>query len=382
MSPKKPAATKKHKAPAHRAQRGRAEPATRGPVSTPEPEVPATPESAPEPEATFTVNPESAPAFTVNEPSAPAADAFTLNPSPSPGGWTMVPATRKASTRRTAPDSAPTPTATGAEAWTANPAAAAWEISKPMGAWTERGLPWAATIGWVVLVVGLFLPAYMYSWAVDNGADFEPFGIKGTYIAIAVILIGLGVGLAFTFLPAVRSVSWSATVPPQWVRVRLSELQRNQRIALVLTLVGVGLTAMGMMFAAWIHIQHLRADEGATEFTMAGSNLSFSTWAGIGYMVAVIGVVLDLVFYFRMGAYRETMWAARTALERAGVATPMGAGATFSGDVAAGVAGPQVQALMRRIDGLLANLPEDVVADFSKTPEADTYLRILGDKGR
>lgn len=245
----------------------------------------------------------------------------------------------------------------------------------PMG-WSTRGIWWLSTLGWALFVVGLWLPTYFYDWSRTQGADYAPYGIKGIYLAYLALLAGLALAVVFLFVPTQRPASWTASAPSEWIEQRLQMIGSKVRIYWSLSLVGLALMVIGLVFSAYVSLTWLNHPD-APDFTLAGTAVSFETWRAMAWALVGVGMVVALACYFRIGGYREATFAARVASTRAPGGQTYVSGAPMV-STPVGVNAPQIEALMRRIDGMLANLPEEVVGEFSKSPEADTYLKILG----
>lgn len=301
----------------------------------------------------------------VVSPSSSVADATPT------AGWAIVPS-----------PPAPTPEATStvttpAPAWsqviTTEGTAAAQ--STAASSWTTRGLPWLSALGWALFVLGLALPAYTYQWSADHeGATYALSGISGLYLAAALLVVGLALGIVFSFVPRAVPTPWSPNVTTEWLQAQMARLQQRSKLFRILTYVGLGLMVVGFTFASYVF--NRKVQFGGDTFNLATLTFDYATWAGIGFALAGAGLVLGLVFHFRIAGYREAARAAQAAAERVPETSTTGPTEALPG----GIHPDQVQSLMRRIDAMLANLPDEVVTEFSKSPEAETYLKILSGK--
>jgi len=136
--------------------------------------------------------------------------------------------------------------------------------------------------------------------------------------------------------------------------------------------VGMALTMLGLVWMVyWLRLSYLEETERRS--TLGGSDMA--TYF-IGVPLIVVGLFVLFFFLGRLGAARRTRNAAVLLMMRMqqGESGSPGPSAAFS----TGVSEQDVQDLMRRLDGLMAQLPDASVTEFSKTKEADTYLKLLG----
>lgn len=325
-------------------------------VSPPEP---APPEPAPAP------MPEPKPIFAPAAPPPPPWKPVELAPPLAP-----EPAAVLAPAAPGPPTPTPAPPTVAAPHWAREPAATA-----DLDEWIRRGTlrrgnPVAAAVGWIVGVAGLFLLAYTYYFGYTNGTAFAPAGVRGDYLAAAVLVIGLGVSILFSFLPARRAAGLGPDAQSPEIEAALRRSAHQVQAAQIVVAVGLSLAALGAVWIAyWLRLAE--ADGALRQSSIAG--VAFPTHF-LGSPFVVVGLVLACFGWGRVGAARRGLNQAVVALLRAlggGPSRPPSA-------LPSGVTEEDVRKLMRRVDGLMAQLPDAAVTDFSKTPEADTYLKLLG----
>lgn len=292
---------------------------------------------------------------------------------PSEPTWQVAPEPTYSSAAEEVLVAAPFPTESAEPVQTEAPALAAATI-----VWEVRGLAWVATAGWALFFVALYLPTYMYAWALDNGTDYRVAGVNGTYLAALVALLGLALGIVFTFQPR-RASPWSPSVPSDWITQRAAALRARARILTVATIAGLAIAALGLLLAAYAGLLQIRAGAGEPVVLLGYSNAG-SAWTGYGLGTAGLGLVVAAISYARCRAARETILAALVLASRPAHASGAGGGVPDDLALPPGTTRAHVEALMHRIDGLLATLPDEIVTEFSKSPEADTYLKLLSGK--
>ncbi|MFO1535233.1 MAG: hypothetical protein ABR586_06165, partial [Thermoplasmatota archaeon] len=204
----------------------------------------------------------------------------------------------------------------------------------------------------------------------QNGDLFRPAGIRGDLIGGVLVFVGLVLGVLFLFQPRRRP----ADLPVDPGSNELTEALRyeNGQVLLAQILVGVGLAFL-IIDALWT-LYWLRNDyltDSSRESSLGG--LSLPTYLALAPL-ALIGSVIVFFFLGKLGASRRARNPALVAVMRRGSAADPAA----KGALGSGVTEPEVQALMKRLDGLMAQLPDSAVTEFSKSPEADTYLKLLG----
>jgi hypothetical protein len=272
-----------------------------------------------------------------------------------------------------------------------NPPEAALAVP-PSGLTDERlpGLPWLANLGWGAAGFGLLLVAYSYSWAVANWPNnFEPLGVSGAIAGMILTFLGIMLGLVFSFVPTRTTSTVLAEVAPP-ATDPVGDAQRHWRTNRILSRVGAGVFLFGALLIAWVYRTNVIADEGVDTYSLAGLDLAWNTWAAVAGAIAVGGFALWAFGGIQSSVQRRSLAAylAAPTHQTAVAAAPPTPGEwappspTPSAEPASvrGVNEEELTALMRKIDAMLASLPDDVVAAFSKSPEADTYLKILSGK--
>lgn len=277
------------------------------------------------------------------------------------------------------------PTATtwqAASAAEANPPMASATGAAPsMEAWvnevkTTRGIMWASTLGWGLVVIGLLFEILALRWTVDNQVDYAPAGIRGIYIAVPMILIGLAVAITFRFVPAQRSTGLDPAAPPEaWAR-RSVWTWKQLQASRIAAWVGLGLMLLGLLLVAYVYKEYIPAAPEGTNYAPLGIEARFPVWIGIFSVIAGLGFVVWMASTFRTEGYWNA-FAASVAASMQSAPPPQAAETGSATGLPGSVTPAQVQSLLRKIDGLLAQLSDDVVSDFSKSPEADTYLKLL-----
>lgn len=235
-----------------------------------------------------------------------------------------------------------------------------------------RGLPWASNAGWACAAAGLALAAYAQRHEADHRSSF-------TIGPVDVFLLGLflgaaGVAVAVAFLatrravgPAPDAATWHGR--EEEARARLGSLR-------VFAFVGIGLLLVGLLFVALVYRADARADPPTSDLALGPLVQSFDRWAVMGVAVALVGSLLWLVLGIVEAVLRRYADACSAA-----ASTTAGPGMNALA-AASGVTDADVLALLQRLDGLLEQLPDGVVAGFAKTPEAGTYLKVLGKKAK
>lgn len=361
---------KKH-AKAHRSAK-RAPPAeARKPVEAP-PEKPREPEPEdieepivapppPEPEPappSFVPTPEPSP---VPEP-VPAPGA-TMTPEPTPTPAAATPAPAPSAPAAPAPQWQPMPEAKPAEA----------TVAVSADEWTERastrrGQPVAQAAGWATAILGMLLLAVAYYRGYQTKVLPAPAGLRLDYIAAALLLIGIALAAVFAFAPSRSATGIRTDANDEDLRARAARAHQRLRTAQVLTGVGLGVVFVGLLWLFhWVRIGFL---EGA--FRQSAVRTYSVPTHYFGAILVVLGLLILFAFWARVGPARRERAYAVLALKRSAAASAAPA------NTLSGVTEAELQALMRRLDGLMAQLPDAAVTDFSKSPEADTYLKLLG----
>ncbi|MBI2078112.1 MAG: hypothetical protein HYT80_07050 [Euryarchaeota archaeon] len=278
------------------------------------------------------------------------------------------------------PEPAPTPAATTSTAqWEAVaepqpaldvPAAAS---PPPADDWVlrstiRRGIPGLMVLGWTVAFLGLLVLAFAYQRSFDLGSLYKVGGIRADYLGAAIFLLGAITAAVFHFLPGRRPVGILPTAPRDEVEGQVRWANGQVLMGQIMVGGGVGLGILGMLWmVGWLYLSY------------TGSALRVSTVSKyevpthyIGAVLLLLGLLLAFLFLGRVGM-------ARAARNLAVVAHQRGApGVSGPAALPGGVSEAEVRNLVKRLDGLMAKLPDDAVTEFSRTPEADTYLKLLG----
>jgi uncharacterized MAPEG superfamily protein len=249
------------------------------------------------------------------------------------------------------------------------------------------------TFGWLLTLAGAALITYALYWTYINDTDEISSAV---WAGAALAFVGLIVATIFFFAPGNR-----AHGPPpsegsgaferraDSLRKRVAVWKATSAVGFGLLLVGVLLVGLGAL-SAWLD----RVDLAETGFDAAGY---FVRTHLAGAAIAGLGFVLFVLTFPRISGEQEAERAyllAEVVQERAEELPPAPAGsleprlehaarqAVPAARPAAGldVDPEKVKALMRKIDALLAHLPEDQVSDFARSDEADTYLKLLEKK--
>lgn len=243
----------------------------------------------------------------------------------------------------------------------------------PLDEWTSRatarrGQPIAQGLGWAVAIVGMLTLVIAYYQGYRSGVLPAPAGVRLDYIGAALAVVGVALAVTFAFVPSAASTGITLDATDEALRARAGRAHQRLRTAQILVGVSLGLVFIGLLWLLyWVRIGFL---ERALRQSAVGSYAVPTHY--VGAILTLVGVVLLSAFWARLGPARAERAYAVVALKR--TAAP-GGGPTGA---AASVTDPELQALMRRLDGLMAQLPDATVTEFSKTPEADTYLKLLG----
>lgn len=240
-----------------------------------------------------------------------------------------------------------------------------------------RGIGWASNIGFGVAALGLALTIYSLWWAHDNyPSNYNPGGLSGSKTGAFLFFAGLVAGIAFIFLPMERATGFKTRAGRETWALHLDAARYLEFASRIVAYVGIGLTLLGLLLAAYIASIWATANPSQNTLNFLGTTTSFSYWVTTFLILAVAGGFLWAVFWVRANAYFY-------ALQGFAAASQTG-GSTSEGSAKAQEGAPYAQselhALMKRLDGMLSNLPEDQVAAFSKSREAETYLKILSSK--
>lgn len=237
----------------------------------------------------------------------------------------------------------------------------------------RRGSPELASVGWTLVLIGTALIAATYYWGVTYGNLFAPAGIRGDLIGTMLLIIGLIVAMVFMFLPKERNVGLTPDAPDQDVENLVRYTNGQVLVSQILAGVGFGLVLLGVVWMAyWLRAAYV--DDTDLRSTFGGMDTATHF---IGVPLSAIGLLILFFFLGRLSSARRArnaavlLWIQR----RSGAPKQsLAPSSVFS----TGVTEQQVQDLMKRLDGLMAQLPDAAVTEFSKSNEADTYLKLLG----
>ena len=223
-------------------------------------------------------------------------------------------------------------------------------------------------VGWGVALLGLVVVAFAYHQSIGFNSIYKVGPVRGDYLGG--MLVGLGVIIAgvFHFIPGRRAVGLAANAAQEDIEREVR--YTNGQVLLDQILVGVGLGLIILGFAITIYyLKESYAFGSALESTRFGINyLSYY----VGIVPVMIGAALGSFCLGRLGMARRARNLAVVAHQRSPAALPGG------GLMPGGISEMEVRSLVKRLDGLMARLPDDAVTEFSRTPEADTYLKLLG----
>lgn len=310
-----------------------------------------TPEPTPEPEPT----------------TAPAPAAPPAVPTPAPPPPTPPPEPPRA------PDPAPTPQ------WVAvptDPAAAPVVPAETTAdqaiqqATTRRGTPWLVVLGTLVALLGITAMLYTFYLGQGRSSLPRPGGIRGDYIGVILLLIGIAIVGTFLFVPPRRNFGLAVNATRDDIEQEIRSSKAKLRMAQTWVGLGMALVSIGLFWMLyWTFVAYL--ENGFRNSIVSRYEVPTHYF---GAVVALVGLLFALYFLGSVGGARRRHNLATVLLHRA-PATPATAAPNL---LSVGVSETEVQNLMRRLDGLMAQLPDAAVTEFSKTPEADTYLKLLG----
>lgn len=257
-----------------------------------------------------------------------------------------------------------------------------------------RGLLWASNLGWVVAGLGIAIIIYTFYWQVLNEPDtFAPGGVNGFYLGVGIFVIGLVAGITFILVPL--AAEKAPVVDARGWAERAEQSRTQWMTHRVLSYVGVALFLIGLAFTAWVYRENVAGGSETEALTVAGASATFTQWATVGLLLAISGILLWTFSGLQAGLHRKAVAgygaAARVPTHPAPAPVAPAPAPVVAPVPATGVPGPrgvlsngvneaEVRALMRRLDQMMATLPEEAVASFSKSPEAATYLKLLADK--
>lgn len=314
-----------------------AAPAPQPPVVAPTPPAPAAPSTA-TPSAAQTPAPDSA------APSTPApASAAEV-----PKEWASLPT-----------QAAPAPPPPEDE-----------QQNRLQLATNRRGMPGLVALGAVLAILGLVVMMYTLYSGRPTATLTRFAGIRGDYIGFVLLLIGIALAATFVFVPRQRPFGLPVNASLDDIEKEVRASQASLRLAQGLVGGGIGAVAIGLLWMLWwTYVAYL---EGQFRDTIIGRYAVPTHY--FGGILLLVGLMVTLFFLGGVGGARRRHNVAMVLLHRvpgpeAGAPAPV---------AVAGVSAQDVQNLMRRLDGLMAQLPDATVTEFSKTPEADTYLKLLG----
>jgi hypothetical protein len=299
--------------------------------------------------------------MTTKPPEAPTAAAPAATPSPMPAVPPHLP--------HFEPVARPPPPAPVLPAATDGP-------TLPENEWItiatkRRGNPELASLGWTLVLLGLAVLAATYYWGVAYGNLFAPAGIRGDLIGGVLVLLGLIIGLLFLLLPRNKAAGLGPDASVQQIEDLVRYTNGQVLLSQILAGIGVGLAMVGLIWMTyWLRLSYLEDTELRT--SLGGSDLA--TYF-IGVPLIVLGLFVLFYFVGRLSAARRSRNVAVLLMVRMHQGAPA---LTSNAMLSTGVAEQEVQDLMKRLDGLMAQLPDAAVTEFSKTKEADTYLKLLG----
>ncbi len=247
---------------------------------------------------------------------------------------------------------------------------------------TVDGIGWLSHLGWGLAGAGLLLTAYSYWWRNENWPEnLDVGGLGGDKLGLGLAVVGFVMGLVFIFAPWHRSTQFDANADSSVWSYKAATSRYYFTASKILSWIGAGLFLLGMLLASVI-LKAYTPDK--TDYEVGGQTASVNAWAGVFGALGVLGAFLWIAFAVRASSHHAALSGYAAAAARATPASvSMRAEMSESGATPApagavgGVKDEDVVALMKKIDGLLASLPDDVVANFSKTPEAETYLKLL-----
>lgn len=213
--------------------------------------------------------------------------------------------------------------------------------------------------------------AATYYWGFLYGSLLAPAGVTGYYIGAALLLLGLILGVAFLFSPSRRAVGLGPDAQTADLERGASWGHGQVKKSQTLGGVGLALVAVGLLWI--IYFIRLAYVEGALREAMVGGYAIPTHY--VGAALFVVGLLLSFYYVGKVSTARAARNLAVAGWVRAQRATPAAPGKAA---LPSGITEPEIHMLLKRLDGLMAKLPDEAVTEFSKTPEADTYLKLLG----
>lgn len=236
----------------------------------------------------------------------------------------------------------------------------------------RRGNSELAGLGWALLLIGTAVVAVTYHWGITYGNLFAPLGIRGDLVGGVLFVIGLIVALVFTFVPAEHRSGLGTDASDQDLENLVRYTNGQVLLSQILAGIGFALVVLGIMWMAyWLRAGYLFDTD--LRSTFAGMDTGTHM---LGAPLVMVGLLVLFFFLGRLSGARRArnaavlLWIAKRAAALAGT--------HGSGTMSNGISEQQIQDLMKRLDGLMAQLPDAAVTEFSKTNEADTYLKLLG----
>lgn len=238
------------------------------------------------------------------------------------------------------------------------------------------GMPLWSHVAWLVGALGLALTAYSYWWRNENWPDnFNPGGISGIQLGAGLFLLGLVAGLILVFVPWRKPADYDPGAGGDLWTAKAAVSHAYWRTSQILSWIGAGMAGLGLLLAVYAYSRYSPENPN---ITLLGGLSTVSNWGAAFLGFAAVGGILWVAFAVRSASHREALAGYVAAQHGHGGALPSGPTmAPPAGPGPAGVRPEELTALMKKVDGLLAALPDDVVSAFSKTKEAETYLKLL-----
>jgi uncharacterized protein YjeT (DUF2065 family) len=237
---------------------------------------------------------------------------------------------------------------------------------------TRNGMPGLVALGTLLAILGVVIMLYTFYVGRSSGALPRPAGMRGDYVGILLLLIGVGIAGAFLFVPRGKAYGVAADASKEAIEQEIQTSGARLRLAQSMVGVGLGLVGIGLLWMLyWVYVAY---QEDRFRNSVIGPYEVPSHY--FGGVLVLVGLMFMFYFWGSVAGARRRHNLAMVLLHRA---PPVAAAAAAPPNVlSSGVTELEVQNLVRRLDGLMAQLPDSSVTEFSKTPEADTYLKLLG----
>lgn len=258
----------------------------------------------------------------------------------------------------------------------------------------RMGTPPLAALGWGVFFVGLLLITYAYYDVYAANAESVLLfagAIRYDVLGAILLILGLITAIISHFVPPRRPHGPQPQDPPTaWV-ARADRAARWVTTHRTLSIIGWILAGFGLTLSTVaLYFSWVNSNGGLVDYGITIGGRQFLYWR-IGVALAVFGLVLVVLTYTRIRNARDArqgyLLAALAAVDRQQIAQQAAQQTKEtsaeeptnerSPNKVAGVTEQDLHALMKRLDGLMANLPEEQVAEFANSPEAETYLNLL-----